>query len=143
MILKNLKNNNKNKIDKNFKLQPERMYYPLHIKATLFFNFCDTMIVGTWVVLLKVCNRGLNSTYLKSFFRNILLKTKARSPALASQSEALKLKLLSSPYGNISYKTLHVHVNTMMENFPFLPEAVLLFISPPLKPLTSKPNLCK
>ena len=108
---------------------------------TQFINFCATVIVGTWVVLLKGCNRGLSSPYLKLFFRDILLKTEAHSPALASQSEALNLKLLSPLYGNISYKTRHVHVNTMMEIFPFLSVAVLLFIFPPLKPFTSKqPN---
>ena len=32
---------------------------------------------------------------LKPFFRDLLLKTEAHSPALASQSESLKLKLLS------------------------------------------------
>ena len=79
----------------NFCLQPKRMYYPLHIKATLLINFCATVIVGTWVVLLKGCNRGLSSTCLKPFSRGIFLKTEAHWPALASQSEALKMKLLS------------------------------------------------
>ena len=49
----------------------------------------------TWVVLLKACNGGLSSTYLKPFFRDLLFKTEVHSPALASQSEALNLKLLS------------------------------------------------
>ena len=37
----------------NFCLQPKRMYSLLHIKATLFINFCYTVIVSTWVVFLK------------------------------------------------------------------------------------------
>ena len=42
---------------------------------------------------------------------------------------------------NIFCKTLHAHVNIMITNFLFLPEAVLLFIFPPSKPRTSKhPN---
>ena len=73
----------------------QRMYYPLHIKATLFINFCATVIVGACVVLLKGYNKKLSSTYLKPFVRTILLKTEAHWPALASQSETLKLKLLS------------------------------------------------
>ena len=64
----------------------------LHINATLFINFCATVIVSTWVVLLKGCHRGLSSTYPKPFFRDLLLKTEVHSPALA---KALKLKLLS------------------------------------------------
>ena len=103
----------------------KRMYYTLHIKATLFINFCATAIVGTWVVRLKGYNRGLSSSYLKLFFKDLPLKTEVHSPTLASQSEALKLKLLSPLQDNLSYKTLHVHVNTMMTNFPFLLEAVL------------------
>ena len=121
--------------------QPKRMYYPLHIKATLFINFCATVIVGTWVVLLKAYNRGLSSTYLKPFFRDLLLKTEAYSSVLASQSKALKLKLLSPLLRNISYKTRYAHLNTMMANFPFLLVAVLLFISPPLT-LSSLIALC-
>ena len=117
------------------------MYCPLHFKSILFINFCATVIVGTWVVLLKGCNKGLSSMCLKPFFRDLLLKTEAHSPALASQSESLKLKLLSPLLGNISYKTRHVHVNTMMANFLFLPVAVLFFLSPPLKQFKSKqPN---
>ena len=77
----------------NFCLQPKRMYYPLFIKATLFINFCATAIVGTWVVRLKGYNRGLSSTCRKPFSRSIFLRTEAHWPALASQSEALKLKL--------------------------------------------------
>ena len=117
----------------NFYLQPKRTYYPLYIKTTLFINSCVTAIVGTWVVLLKGYNRGSSSTCLKPFFRDIFLKTEAHWPTLASQSETLKLKL--------PYKILHAHVNIMITNFPFLPVAVLLFIFPLLKPLTSKhPN---
>ena len=119
----------------------KRMYYRLFIKATLFINFCATAIVGTWVVLLKGYNRGLSSTCPKPFSRNIFLRTEAHWPALASQSEILKLKLLFLLLDNIFYKTLHAHVNIMITNFPFLPMAVLLFIFPPLKPRTSKhPN---
>ena len=114
------------------------MYYPLFIKATLFTNFCATAIVGTWVVLLKGYNKGLSSTCPKPFSRSIFLRTEAHWPALASQSEALKLKLPFLLLDNIFNKTLHTHVNTMITNFPFLPVAVLLFIFPPLKPRTSK-----
>ena len=71
----------------------KRMYYPLFIKATLFTNFCATAIVGTWVVRLKGYNRGLSSTCRKPFSRSIFLRTAAHWLALASQSEALKLKL--------------------------------------------------
>ena len=78
----------------NFCLQPKRMYYPLFIKATMFINFCATAIVGTWVVLFKGCNRELSSTCLEPLFSSIFLRTEAHWPALASQSEALKLKLL-------------------------------------------------
>ena len=124
----------------NFCLQPKKIYYPLHIKATLFTNFCATVIVGTWVVLLKVYNRRSSSTCLKPFVRGILLNTEALWPALASQSEALKLKLLFLQLDNIFYKTLHAHTNTTT-NFLFLPVAVFLFIFQPLKPRTSKhPN---
>ena len=77
---------------------------------------------------------------LKPFFRNIFLRTAAHLPALASQSEALKLKhpfLLS----DICYKTLYAHGNIMITKFSFLSVAVLLFIFPPLKPRTLKhPN---
>ena len=113
----------------------------LFIKATLFTNFCATAIVGTWVVLLKGYNRGSSSTCLKPFFRSIFLRTEAHWPALASQSEALKLKLPFLLLDNIFYKTLHAHVNIMITNFLFLPVAALLFIFPLLKPRTSKhPN---
>ena len=61
--------------------------------------------------------------------------------ALASQSEALKLKLPFLLLDNIFYQTLHAHMNIMITNFLFLPVAVLLFIFPLLKPHTSKhPN---
>ena len=46
-----------------------------------------------WVVRLKGYNRGLSSTCRKPFSRSIFLRTKAHWPVLASQSEALKLKL--------------------------------------------------
>ena len=119
----------------NFCLQLKRMYYPLHIKATCLS--ISTVTVGTWVIFLKCYNRGLSSTNLKPIFRDLLLKTEVHSTALACQSKALNVKLL------FRYRatSLTKHVNTMMVNFPFLPEALLLFISPPLKPLTSKlPN---
>ena len=117
------------------------MYYPLFIKATLFTNFCATAIVSTWVVLLKGYNRGLSSTCPKPSFRSIFLRTEAYWPALASQSEALKLKHPFLLLDNIFHKTLHAHVNIMTTNFLFLPVAVLLFIFPLLKPCTSKhPN---
>ena len=114
------------------------MYCLLHIKATLFINFCATVIVTTWVTLIKCCRKGLNNMYLKPFFGDIFLKIEAHWLALASQSEALKLIPLSLQYGNISRKARHVHLNTAMANFSFLPEAVLLFISLPLKSLASK-----
>ena len=117
------------------------MYYPLFIKATLFTNFCATAIVGTWVILLKDYNRGLGSTCPKPSFRSLFLRTEAHWPALASQSEALQLKLPFLLLDNIFYKTQHAHVNIMTTNFLFLPVALLLFIFPLLKPLTSKhPN---
>ena len=117
------------------------MYYSLFIKATLFTNFCATAIVGTWVILLKGYNRELSSTCPKPFSRIIFLRIKAHWPALASQSEALKLKLPFLLLDNIFYKTLPAHMNIIITNFLFLPVAVLLFIFPPLKPLTSKhPN---
>ena len=122
----------------NFCMHPKRMYYPLFIKATLFINFCATAIVGKWVVRLKGYNRGLSSTCSKPFFRSIFLRTEAHWPALASQSEDLKLKLPFLLLDNIFYKTLHAHVNIMITNFLFLPVAVLLFIFPLLKPRTSK-----
>ena len=75
------------------KKQPKRMYCPLSIKPTLFTNFCATAIVGTWVVRLKGYNRALSSTCRKPFFRSIFRRTAAHWPALASQSEVLKLKL--------------------------------------------------
>ena len=117
------------------------MHYPFFIKATLFTNFCATAIVSTWVILLKGYNRGLSSTCPKPFSKSIFLRTKAHWPALASQSEALKLKLPFLLLDNIFYKTLHAHVTIMIANFLFLPVAVLLFIFLPLKPRTSKhPN---
>ena len=117
------------------------MYYPLFIKATLLTNFCATAIVGTWAVLLKGYNRGLSSTCPKPFSMSIFLSTEAHWLALASQSEALKLKLPFLLFDNIFYKTLHAYVNIMTTNFLFLPVAVLLFIFPLLKPRTSKhPN---
>ena len=125
----------------NFCLQPKRMYHPLHIMTTLSIKFFATMIVSTWVKLLKGCNRGLSNLCLKPFFRDILLKIETHWPALASQSEALELKLLSPLQDNISYKTLHAHINVMITNFPFLLMAVLLFIFPPFKLFTLKhPN---
>ena len=117
------------------------MYFPLFIKATLFTNFCATAIVGTWVVLFKGYNRGLRSTCQKPFSRSIFLRTEAHWPALASQSEALKLKLPFLLLDNIFYKTLPAYVNIMITNFLFLPVAALLFIFPPFKPRASKhPN---
>ena len=101
---------------------------------------------STWVVRLKGYNRGLSSTCRKPFSRSIFLRTEAHWPALASQSEALKLKLPFLPYDNIFYKTLHAHTNIMTTNFLFLPVAVLLFTFPPLKSRTLKhpnQNLCK
>ena len=118
----------------NFCLEPKRMYYLLFIKATLFINFCATAIVGMWAVLFKGYNRGLSSTCPKSFSRSIFLRTKAHWPALANQSEALKLKLPFLLLDNTFYKTLHAHVNIMITNFLLLPMAVLLLIFPPLKP---------
>ena len=110
-------------------------------KQFLFINFCATAIVGTWVVFLKSYNRGLRSTCPKPFSRSIFLRTEARWPALASQSEALKLKLSFLLQDNIFYKTLHVHMNIMITNFLFLLVAVLLFIFPLLNPRTSRhPN---
>ena len=110
-------------------------------KQFLFTNFCAPVIVSTWVILLKGYNRGLSGTCPKPFFRSIFLRTEAHWPALASQSEALKLKLSFLLFDNIVYKTLHAHVNIMITNFLFLPMAVLLFIFPLLKPHTSKhPN---
>ena len=54
---------------------------------------------------------------------------------------SLKAETFSPLFDNISYKTLHVHVNTAITNFLFLPVAVLLFIFLPLKRFTSKhPN---
>ena len=117
------------------------MYYLLDIKATLFINFCATAIVSTWVVFLKGCNRGLKSMYLKPFSWDMFLKIEGHWLTLVSQSEVLKLKLPSLLLDNISYKTLHEHVNTMITNFLFLLVAVFLFIFPPLKPIRSKqPN---
>ena len=113
----------------------------LTTETTCHSNFCATAIVGTWVVLLKAYNRGLSSTSLKPSSRSIFLRTEAHWPALASQSEALNLKLPFLLLNKISYKTLHAHVNIMITNFLFLPVAVLLFIFPSLKPRTSKhPN---
>ena len=101
-----------------------------------FLCHCDS-----WVVPLKGYNKGLSSTCRKPFFRSIFLRTEAHWPTLASQSEALKLKLLFLLLDNIFYKTLHAHMNIMITNFPFLPVVVLLFIFPLLKPRTSKhPN---
>ena len=47
------------------------------------------------------------------------------SPALASQPDALKLKLPFLLLDNIFYKTLHAHVNRMITNFLFFPVVVL------------------
>ena len=69
----------------------------LFIKATLFINFCATARVGTCVVHLKGYNRGSSSTCRKPFSRSIFLRTEAHWPALASHSEALKLKLSFLP----------------------------------------------
>ena len=91
------------------------------MKATLFTNFCATAIVGTWVVLLKGYSRGLSSTCPKPFARSIFLRTEAHWPTLASQSEALELKLRFLLLDNIFYKPLHAHVNIKITNFLFLP----------------------
>ena len=37
--------------------ESKRMYYPLHIKKTLFIDFCAVVVVGTSVVLLKNHNK--------------------------------------------------------------------------------------
>ena len=94
--------------------------------ALLLFNSFDTFNV-------KMCPRLLEHP--------VFLRTQAHWPALASQSEALNLKLPFLLSDNIFYKTLHAHVNIMITNFLFLPVAVLLFTFRPLKPRTSKhPN---
>ena len=121
-------------------------YYSLHIKATLLINLFATVIVGIWVVLLKGYNKRSRSTYLKPFFRDILLKTEAHSLALANQSEALNLKLFSSLQSNICYKTRRVYVNKMMENCLFLARGRTSFHLSILEATcikTSKPNFCK
>ena len=103
-----------------------------------FLCHCDSRYVGRTS---QSYNRGLSSTCRKPFSRSVFLRTEAHWPALASQSEALKLKLPFLLLDNIFYKILHAHVNIMITNFLFLPVAVLLFIFPPLKPRTSKhPN---
>ena len=122
------------------------MYYPLFIKATLFTNFCATAIVGTWVVFLKGYNRGLSSMCPKPFSSSIFLRTEAHWPTLASQSKALKLKLLFLLLDNIFYKTLHAHVNIMITNFSILAcdcTSFHLSILEATYTKTSKPNLCK
>ena len=130
----------------NFCQRPKKMYYPLHIKATLFISFCVTVIVDMWIVLIKGYNRGLNSTCLKSFSRDIFLRTEAHWSALASQSEALKLKLpfsatrqhllqnptCASEYNDNKFSILarnrtSFHLSTLESTY--------------IK--TSKPNLCK
>ena len=80
----------------------------------------------------------------KPFSRSIFLRTEVHWPALASQSEALKLKLSFLLLDNIFYKTLNAHVN-IITNFLFLPVAVLLFLSTLEATYikTSKLNLCK
>ena len=52
--------------------------------------------------------------YPKPFSRSIFLRTKAQWPALASQSEALKLKPPFLLLDNIFYKTLHLRVNIVL-----------------------------
>ena len=114
---------------------------PAFHQSNIVYQFSAIEVIGTWVVLLKGYKRGLSSTCPKPFFRSIFLRTEAHWPALASQSEALKLKLPFLLMHNIFYKTLHAHVNIMITNFLFLPVAVLFFIFPFLKPRTSKhPN---
>ena len=103
-----------------------------------FLYHCDSRYVGR---TFKGYNRGLSRTCQKPFSRSIFLRTEAHWPALASQSEALKLKFPFLPWDNILYKTIHAHMNITTTNFLFLPMAVLLFTFPPLKPRTLKhPN---
>ena len=114
---------------------------PAFHQSNIDTNFCATAIVDTWVVLFNSYIRGLSSTCLKPFFRRIFLRTEAHWLALASQSEALKLKLPFSAIGQHLLQNPNSHVNIIITNFLFLPVAVLLFIFPPLKPRTSKhPN---
>ena len=55
-----------------------------------FLCHCDSRYVGRTS---QSYNRGLSSTCRKPYSRSIFLRTEAHWPALASQSEALKLKL--------------------------------------------------
>ena len=91
-----------------------------------FLCYCDSRYMGRTSQRLQ---QRINQHVSKTIFqRHILLKTEAHWPALASQSEALKLKLFPPLLGNISYKTRHVHVNTTMANFPFLPKSLTAFL---------------
>ena len=51
---------------------------PASHQSNIVYQFlCHCVTVGTWVVLLENCNRGLSSTCLKPFFRAIFLRTEA------------------------------------------------------------------
>ena len=66
---------------------------PAFYQSNIVYQFlchCDSRYVGRTS---QRYNRGLSSTCLKPFFRSIFLRTEAHWPALASQPEALKLKL--------------------------------------------------
>ena len=103
-----------------------------------FLFHCDSWYVGHTFQRLQ---RGLSSTYLNPFFKDLLLKTEAHSPALASQSEisffAIGQHLLQNPscaheYNNGKFSILvrgrtSFHLSTLKATY--------------IK--TSKLNLCK
>ena len=103
-----------------------------------FLCHCDSRYVGRTFQRLQ---QRIKQHVPKTILQEHISRDRSTLTPLASQSEALKLKLPFLLLDNIFYKTLHAHVNIMITNFLFLPVAVLLLIFPPLKPCTSKhPN---
>ena len=111
------------------------MYYLLSIKATLFTNFCATVIVGTWVVLPEECNNGSNNMFL-NLSREETLNTTTNILLYLANLIGAHLKPRTQQLGNIFCKTHHERKNTIKKNSRSSPTDARPFIFPLLKPHT-------
>ena len=86
----------------NFFLQPKTMYYPLHIKAALFINFCATVIVGMWVVLLQRLQQRIKQHIPKTILQGHTSQDRS--------TFACSYKPIRSPKGKTSFSAIGQHL---------------------------------
>ena len=114
---------------------------PVSYQSNIVYQFlclCDSQYVGRTSQRVQ---QRIKQHVLETIFQGHISQDRSTLARYCKPIRSLKAETSSPLWHNISYKTLHAHVNTMITNFSFLSVAVLLFISPPLKQLTSKhPN---